>query len=147
MGSYRQIIYHITFRTKYNLKAIDPGHKKELYKYIWGIIRNKNCQLFQINGIEDHIHIISDLHSSISLADYVKDIKVASSIWMKYSGKFPKFRGWAEGFGAFTVAYRNKQNVINYVKNQEEHHRKVNFEEEYKQLLREHGIKFDDRYL
>jgi REP element-mobilizing transposase RayT len=147
MGSYRQIIYHITFRTKYNLKAIEPEHKKELFRYIWGIIKNKNCQLFQINGIEDHIHILSDLHSSISLADYVKDIKVASSIWMKHSGKFPRFRGWAEGFGAFTLAYRNKQNVINYIKNQEEHHRKVNFEAEYKQLLREHGVTFDDRFL
>jgi hypothetical protein len=90
---------------------------------------------------------LDDLHSSISLADFVKDIKVASSIWMKHSGKFPKFRGWAERFGAFTLAYRNKQNVINYIKNQEEHHRKVNFEEEYKQLLREHGVPFDDRFI
>jgi len=112
MGSYRQIIFHITFRTKYNIPAIGLEHKKELYRYIWGIVKNKNCILFQINGTENHVHILSDLHPNISLADYVKDIKVASSIWAKESGKFPKFRGWAEGYGAFTVAYRNKQTVI-----------------------------------
>jgi putative transposase len=146
MGSYRQIIYHITFRTKYNIPAIEPEHKKELYKYIWGIVKNKNCILFQINGIEDHVHILCDLHPSVSLADYVKDIKVASSIWMKQSGKFPRFRGWAESYGAFTVAYRNKQIIINYIKNQEVHHKKINPEKEYMQLLKEHGIKFDENY-
>lgn len=146
MGSYRQIIYHITFRTKYNIKAIDPEHKKELYRYIWGIVKNKHCILFQINGIEDHVHILSDLHPSVRLADYVKDIKVASSIWMKQSGKFPNFRGWAESYGAFTVAYRNKQTVINYIKNQEEHHKKVNAERELIRLLKENGIKIDEHF-
>jgi REP element-mobilizing transposase RayT len=122
-------------------------HKKELYGYIWGIVKNKNCVLFQINGIENHIHILSDLHPSISLANYIKDIKVSSSIWIKQSGKFPKFRGWAEGYGAFTVAYRNKQTVINYIKRQEEHHEKISFEKEYIHLLKEHGLNYDERYL
>lgn len=141
MASYRQILIHIVFHTKYNIAAIDPKHKIELYKYIWGIIKNKRCVLFRINGVENHIHILSDLHSSVSLADYVKDIKVASSIWMKQSGLFPKFKGWAEGFGAFSHAYRSKQIVINYIKNQEEHHRKVDFESEYKRLLKDNGLK------
>jgi REP element-mobilizing transposase RayT len=147
MGSYRQIIFHLTFRTKYNIPAIGLEHKKELYRYIWGIVKNKNCILFQINGTENHVHILSDLHPSICLANYIKDIKVASSIWMKESGKFPKFRGWAEGYGAFTVAYRNKQTVINYIKNQEEHHKKVSFQHEYITLLKEHGVNYDDRYI
>jgi REP element-mobilizing transposase RayT len=147
MSSYRQILIHIVFRTKYNIPAIDPKHKKELYRYIWGIIKNKNCLLFQINGIENHIHILSDLHSSISLADYVKDIKVASSIWMKQSGLFPKFRGWAEGFGAFSCSYRSKQIIINYIKNQEEHHRKVSFEKEYNRLLKDNGVNYDEKHL
>ncbi len=147
MGSYRQIIFHLTFRTKYNIPAIGLEHKKELYRYIWGIVKNKNCILFQINGTENHVHILSDLHPNISLADYVKDIKVASSIWAKESGKFPTFRGWAEGYGAFTVAYRNKQTVINYIKNQEEHHRKISVKEEYITLLKEQGIDYDKRYI
>ena len=140
MASYRQILIHIVFHTKYNIPAIDPKHKKELFRYIWGIVKNKNCVLFQINGVENHIHILSDLHSSISLADYVKDIKVASSIWMKQSGLFPKFKGWAEGFGAFSCAYRNRQVIINYIKNQEEHHRKEKYDKEIIRLLKENGI-------
>lgn len=147
MGSYRQIIYHITFRTKYNIPAIVPEHKRELYKYIWGIIKNKRCILFQINGTENHVHILTDLHPSICLADYMKDIKVASSLWMKQSGKFPEFRGWAESYGAFTASYRNKQVIINYIKNQEEHHKKVSAEREYIRLLKENGVNYDDRFI
>lgn len=147
MASYRQILYHLVFRTKYNIPAIEQDHKKELYSYIWGIIKNKNCMLYQINGVEDHIHILSDLHPSISLADYMKTIKVASSIWMKESGHFPRFRGWAGGYGAFTKTYRDKTIIINYIKNQEEHHKKVSFEKEYIRLLKESGIKYDERYI
>ncbi len=72
--------------------------------------------MYRINGIEDHIHIFSDLHPSISLADYVKDIKVASSLWMKESGKFPEFNGWQDGYGAFTYSISEKDRVINYIK-------------------------------
>lgn len=147
MGSYRQIIYHITFHTKYNIPAIVPEYKRELYKYIWGIIKNKNCVLFQINGTENHVHILTDLHPSVCLANYMKDIKVASSIWIKQSGKFPKFRGWAESYGAFTTSYRNKQIIINYIKNQEEHHKKVSTEKEYIRLLKENGVKYDVRFI
>jgi len=147
MSSHRQILYHIVFRTKYNISAIEPKHKIKLYKYIWGIIKNKNCVLFQINGVEDHIHILSDLHPSTSLANYVKDIKVASSIWIKESGLFPKFKGWAEGYGAFSYAYRNKKTIVNYIKNQEEHHNKVSYKKEYINFLKEHGVSFDERYI
>ena len=83
MASYRQILYHLTFHTKNNEKVLHSSGNVELYKYIWGILKNKNCKLFRINGIEDHIHIVCDLHPSIALADMIKDIKVASSIWIK----------------------------------------------------------------
>ena len=78
------------------------------------------------NGIEDHIHILSDLHSGISLADFVKSIKVATSLWLKQSPDFPDFKGWGEGYAAFTYAYKDKENLINYIKNQQKHHRKEN---------------------
>jgi putative transposase len=80
MGTYRQIFYHIVFGTKSRRQTITKEYDEELYKYIYGIIKNKRCKLYRINGIEDHIHIMSDLHPSICLSDYVKDIKVASSI-------------------------------------------------------------------
>jgi REP element-mobilizing transposase RayT len=147
MSSYRQIIYHIVFGTKFHHPTLVNDHKKELYKYIYGIIRNKNCHLYRINGIENHIHILSDLHPSIALADFMKDIKVASSIWLKSTGKFPDFIGWAEGYGAFTYAYRDKDMIINYIKNQEEHHKKHTFKEEYIEMLKEFGVVYDEKYL
>jgi putative transposase len=147
MSSHRQILYHIVYKTKYGHSTINPEYKKELYKYIWGIIKNKRCVLFQINGTADHIHLLSDLHPSISLADFIKDIKVASSIWMKESGMFPAFRGWAEGYGAFTYAYRNKEMIKKYIQNQEVHHRKISYKEEYIRFLRENSVDYDEKYL
>ena len=103
--------------------------------------------LYEINGIANHIHILCDLHPSVPLADFVKSIKVSTSLWMKQNGKFPHFEGWAEGYGAFTYAYRDKQRIARYVRNQEEHHRTRTFQEEYRALLAKYGIEFDERYV
>jgi len=145
--SFKQIYYQIVFATKYRQATIVEEHCHELYKYIWGVIQNKKCKLYRVNGVEDHIHIFSDLHPSIALADYVKDIKVASSLWMKESGKFPDFIGWQDGYGAFTYNIRQRDMIINYVKKQKEHHRKETFYDEYKRLLIENGVEFDEKYL
>jgi putative transposase len=147
MSSYRQIFYQIVFGTKHRKATIAEGYCENLYKYIWGIIKNKNCTLYRINGVEDHIHILSDLHPSVSLSDYIKDIKVASSLWMKECGYFPAFEGWQDGYGAFTYSIREKDKVINYIKNQKEHHKSETFYDEYKRLLIESGIGFDEKYL
>lgn len=147
MGRYCQIFYQIVFGTKYRKPTINETHCNELYKYISGIIKNNNCKLYRINGIEDHIHIFSDLHPTICLSDYVKGIKVASSTWMKEGGKFPNFEGWQEGYGAFTYSLRQKAMIIDYVKKQKEHHKKETFYDEFKRLLLENGIEFDEKYL
>lgn len=118
MSSYRQIFYQIVFRTKSNKHALTEEHCDELYKYISGIIKNKNCTIYRINGVSDHIHIVCDLHPSVALADLIKDIKIASNIWMKNSGKFPDFNGWSDGYGAFTYSIKEKDRLIEYVKNQ-----------------------------
>jgi len=147
MSTYKQIFYHIVFGTKHRESTIAESHCEELYKYIWGIIKNKHCTLYRINGVEDHIHIFSDLHPSLCLADYIKDIKVASSIWMKESGLFSEFKGWQDGYGAFTYSLNQKNTIINYIKNQKEHHKKESFYDEYKRLLIENGIEFEEKYL
>ncbi len=146
MSSYRQILYHLIFRTKNSQKVLNLEHSEDLYKYIGGIIKNKKCFLYRINGMEDHIHILSDLHPSIALADYMRDIKTATSIWMKDSGNFPGFIGWAEGYAALTYTQRDKEMIINYIKKQREHHKSNTFEEEYRKLLKEFGIEIDERY-
>ena len=103
--------------------------------------------MYRINGIEDHIHILSDLNPTVALSDYIKNIKVASNIWMKGSGKFPKFKGWQESYGAFTYSIKEKNAVIEYIKNQKDHHKIENFYDEYKRLLIEHGIEFNEKFL
>ena len=112
--SYTQILYHIVLRTKRSEPSIAQQNVSSLYKYIWGIIKNKQGKLYRINGMEDHVHILSDLHPCFALADFVKSIKVAISLWMKQSSDFPEFKGWEEGYAAFTYSYRDKELLINY---------------------------------
>ncbi|MBK7087570.1 MAG: IS200/IS605 family transposase [Chitinophagaceae bacterium] len=147
MSTYTQILYQIVYSTKYREKTLEAENRKELYKYIWGILNNNKCYLYQIGGIEDHIHIITHLHPSVALADLVKDIKLASSDYIKNKKLFPNFNGWQDGYAAFTYSIDTKENLINYVKNQEEHHKTKTFVEELKELLIEYKIEFDEKYL
>jgi REP element-mobilizing transposase RayT len=127
--------------------TIPTDHEEALYKYIWGIITKRKGVLYRINGMENHIHILSDLHPTIALSDYIKEIKTASNIWMKKSGNYPEFTSWAEGSCSLTYAYRDKDMIVNYIKNQKAHHGKVTFEDEYRALLKEHGLDVDERYI
>jgi len=144
--AYTQILYHIVLRTKRSEPSIAQENVSSLYKYIWGIIKNKKGTLYRINGMEDHIHILSDLHPSFALADFVKSIKVATSLWMKQSPDFPAFQGWEEGYAAFTYSYKDKEVLIQYIKSQQKHHQKEVTQMELKRLWRENGMEPDERY-
>ncbi|MCC8199015.1 MAG: IS200/IS605 family transposase [Tannerellaceae bacterium] len=145
MSSYKQLLYHIVFCTKHREATLKLEHSEVLYKYIWGIIKQKKGVLYHINGMEDHIHILSDLDPSIALADYVRDIKRASSGWLASSDLFPDFKGWAEGYGAFSYTWRDKEIIINCIRNQRIHHQDATFEEEYRKLLNEFKIEIDEK--
>ncbi len=147
MSTYTQIIYQIVFSTKHRERVMKKKNRDDLFKYIWGIIKNKNCHLYRINGVEDHLHIVTHLHPSISLASLVKDIKVASSMYIKEQNLFEGFIGWQDGYGAFTYTVKEKDRLIEYVKNQEEHHKIKTFKDEYLELLKEHEIEFDEKYM
>ena len=147
MNTYRQILYHIVFCTYDRQNTIPVDQQEALYKYIWGIITKRKGVLYRINGMENHIHILSDLHPTIALSDFVKEIKTASNGWMKETGNYPKFTSWAEGCCELTYTYRDKEMITNYIKNQKEHHKKVSFEDEYRALLKEHGITADEKYI
>jgi len=103
--------------------------------------------LYQINGVADHIHIATHLHPTISLSSLVKDVKVSTSLWIKEKHIFPNFNSWQEGYGGFTYSIKDKEALVNYIKNQADHHRVKSFREELIELLKEHGIEFDERYL
>ena len=147
MASYRQILYHITFHTQNSSNVLYNNGNDELFRYIWGVMKNKNCKLYRINGIEDHIHIVCDLHPSIALANLVKDIKVSTSIWIKEKRIYPLFSNWAESYGAFTLSIREKDTIIKYVMNQQQHHKKETFRDEFMRLLKENNVDFDEKYL
>ncbi|MCK4560430.1 MAG: IS200/IS605 family transposase [Calditrichia bacterium] len=147
MSTYTQILYQIIFSTKERRRVLLENNREQLYKYIWGILKKKNCHLYRINGVEDHIHIFTHLHPSISLAALSKDIKLASSAMIKKEKIFPSFSKWQIGYGAFTYSIHDKDKVIEYVKNQVKHHKTETFIDEYKRLLKEFKIEFDEKYL
>jgi len=96
--------------------------------------------------MEDHLHIVTHLHPTVALSDLIKDIKVASSLKIKEAGWFKHFRSWQEGYGGFTYSIKEKDRLIEYVKNQEEHHKKISFRDEFIDLLNEYEIEFDEKY-
>lgn len=138
--SYVIQLSHIVINTKNREKTLSQDNKTDLFKYIWGIVTNKNCRLYRINGIENHIHMLIGIHQSISLMELVREIKRSSSIWIKQSGNSPKFDVWSKEYAAFSVSWEAKDSVINYIKNQEEHHRVISFDDEYKSILQQHEI-------
>jgi REP element-mobilizing transposase RayT len=147
MSTYTQILYQIVFSTKEREPVLEKATRPELFKYIWGVLNNSKCHLYRINGVEDHLHILTHLHPSVALADLVKNIKIASSGFIKDNRIFKNFTGWQEGYGAFTHSINEKLRLIDYVMNQEEHHKTISFRDEYIELLKEHEIEFDEKYL
>jgi putative transposase len=146
MSSYRQHLYHLVIRTKDSHPVIDQDHAGQLYSYISGFIKNKSSHLYRINGVENHLHILTDIHASIAPANFLKEIKVSSSIWMKKGDFFPLFKGWSDGYGSFTFSYRDLERLVDYVKNQQEHHKKHSYEQECRRLIEEAGLKIDERF-
>ena len=146
MSTYTQSLYHLVFATKDRRPVLSDGRRDELFRYMNGVIKNNQCKPVWINGVRDHIHILSSLHPTLPLAELVKDVKVASSIWIKENKVFPNFESWQEGYGAFTYSLRDEAELIAYLKQQGDHHRRVTFEEEYRKLLIDAGIHIDERY-
>ncbi|MGN6800905.1 MAG: IS200/IS605 family transposase [Ginsengibacter sp.] len=146
-NTYSQIYIHVVFAVKGRCNLIHSSHKIELYKYITGITNNINQKLIAINGMTDHIHLLIGLKPSASLSEVVRDIKANSSRfinekkWMK--GKFE----WQRGFGAFSYSHSQLNTIIHYISNQEEHHKKRTFKEEYISFLQHYQIEFKNEYL
>ena len=147
MSTFGHALYQIVFSTKYREKTLIKAGREDLFRYIWGLLNNKKCFLYRIGGVEDHIHIIVDIHPSNSVSDLVKDIKLACSAYIKEKNLFAGFAGWQSGYAYFTYSKEAKNNLIEYVKNQESHHHKTTFKEELMCLLKEHGVEYDERYL
>ena len=146
-NTYTQILYHIIFSTKDRRRAIRKEHRDDIYRYIWGIHKNLNCHLYRIGGTDDHVHILTSLHPTLALSKYVEKVKTGSTNWIRRENLFSNWPGWQDGYGAFTAAWADKDAIIEYIKGQEEHHRRVTLLDEYRQLLERAGVEFDEKYL
>ncbi len=146
-NTYSQIYIQIVFAVKGRQNLISSKWKDELFKYITGIVTNEGQKLIAINGMPDHVHILIGLKPNKALSDLVRDIKANSSRFINekawINGKFE----WQTGFGAFTYSHSQLTNVINYIQNQEEHHKSKTFKEEYVEFLKLYNVDFKNEYL
>jgi len=148
MSTYTQILYQIVFGSKDYTEFLNKENQGSLFGYIVGVLMKRECHPYQIGGCGNHVHILTHLSTTITLAGLVRDIKRAShEMMVKEKRLFKLFPGWQAGYGAFTYNISMKPVLIHYIQNQEEHHRKILFKEEMTVLLKENKIPFKEEYL
>lgn len=146
-NTYTNLLYHVVFSTKHRELTIKQDFQQDLYAYIGGIVRGEGGMLLEIGGMPDHVHLLIKLKPSIALSQILQHIKGNSSKWLNEEKIEQQNFHWQEGFSAFTVSESQVEHVRHYIRNQEEHHRKLSFQDELRALLIKHGIEFDERYL
>lgn len=139
-------LLHIIYSTKDREPLILPDLAPRLYAYIGGIAKHRDSALIAAGGIEDHVHLLVNLHQSHALADLVPDLKSNSSRWMHEDMGINRF-GWQTGYAAFSVSKSNVESVKHYIARQREHHAKQSFKEELIELLEKHEVDYDPRYI
>lgn len=142
--SYSQIHIHLVFSTKDRRNSIPKEWQARLWAYLAGICRNHEILALAIGGTENHVHLLILLPPKLSLAKGVAALKANSSKWMGEQGH--SF-SWQEGYGAFSVSSSNLDRVVQYIQDQEAHHRKANFEDEFRALLQKHGVEYDPKWV
>ena len=146
-GTFSQIYFQIVFSVRGRENLLQKPWREEVFKYIAGIIKSKNQKPIIVNGVSDHVHLFVGLRPSMPVSDLVRDVKNNSSNFINENefvrGKF----SWQEGYGAFTYGHSQMNQVYQYVLNQEEHHKKKSFREEYLDFLHKFGIEYNEKYL
>ena len=146
-NTYTQIYLHVVFAVEGRQNLIQPEHNDELQKYITGIVSGQKQKLISINNLPDHVHLLVGIKPDMALSDLVRDVKAGSSKFIKdkrwVNGRF----SWQEGFGAFSYSRSQMATVIRYIENQQKHHAKKSFRDEYIKLLENFGVEYDPRYI
>ncbi|MDC8001266.1 IS200/IS605 family transposase [Aequorivita todarodis] len=146
-GSFSQIYIQVVFAVRGRNSLILPSWEDELYKYITGTVQNKNQKMLAINGVQDHIHFLIGMKPSCCLSDLVREVKKSSNKFINEK-KFTKYKfEWQDGFGAFSYSHSALDNVIRYIQNQKEHHKKQSFRDEYILFLKKFKVDFKEDYL
>lgn len=146
-STFTNLLYHVVYSTKFRHPTIDPSWQPQLHAYLGGIVKDRDGVPLEIGGVADHVHLFVRLSPKWAIMDVLRDIKAVSSKWINDQrlarGKFE----WQVGYGAFSVSQSQAPSVRNYVRTQEEHHRRLSYRDEFLELLRRHEIEFDLKYV
>jgi putative transposase len=146
--SLANILVHTVFSTKERRPFLrDKALREELHSYLGGILTNLGCQPIIVGGVEDHVHLLCALSRTCEAAAMVKEAKRGSSLWVKTKSSDIRDFAWQSGYGIFSIGFSQIPSVRDYIASQEEHHRKVSFQDEFRQFLRRYEITFDERYV
>lgn len=147
MSTYICNLAHFVWGTANREPLIRKSWRDNLHGYLGGVLKNKKARLLAAGGIEDHMHVLVSLPATLSLADAANAMKANSSRWIRENAPQCKSFSWQEGYGAFSVSKSAEPGVTDYIRNQEDHHKKRRFDDEFKSLLEKHGIAYEERYL
>ncbi len=139
-------IVHIIFSTKSRRPLIIPEVRGALKAYLIGTLKNLDSPSIETNCVEDHVHIVCCVSKNHALKEILEEVKKSSSKWIKTKGRTLRDFYWQAGYGAFSVSQSNVEAVREYIRGQEEHHKKMTFQEEFRQFLRRHHVEYDERY-
>ena len=146
--SLAKILVHTVFSTKDRRPFLrDHALREEIHRYLGGILTNLDCQPIIVGGVEDHVHLLCALSRTCAAAAMVKEVKRGSSLWVKTRSPDLQDFAWQNGYGIFSIGFSQIASVRSYIAAQEEHHRKVSFQGEFRQLLRRYEIELDERYV
>ena len=146
--SLANVLLHVIFSTKHRSPFLKTKALREgMNAYMVGTLRNIDCPSLIVNCVEDHLHCLCQLSRTITIAKLIEEMKTSSSAWIKTQATDVKDFYWQGGYGAFSVSQSNAEQVKAYIANQEEHHRKTTFQEEFREFLRRHGLEWDERYV
>ncbi len=146
-GTFSKLYAHVVFSVRNRQKLLRKSFQPELYKYIAGIVENKGQKLIRINGTDDHLHLLISYNPIIAVSDLVRDIKANSSKLINERKLVPGRFEWQEGYSIFSCDYRNLDGITSYIEQQEEHHRKRTFREEYIDFLKSYDIDYNEKYV
>jgi putative transposase len=146
--SLANVLVHIVFSTKERRAFLQNCElRDEMHRYLAGISANLECPAIIAGGTTDHVHLLASQSRTITLAEWVKELKRASSIWAKKKSPQWSLFQWQAGYGAFSVSQSQKERVHKYIESQEAHHRQISFQDELRQILKKHGVVFDEKYV
>ena len=142
-----KVYVHLIFSTKHREPLLMPSFRRFLHAYLATVLKNQDCPAAKIGGSSDHAHILFRLSKNLALAEVAEEVKTSSSRWLKIQAKGPQSFHWQNGYGGSSVSPAEVGSVAAYIEGQEEHHKAVSFQEEYRKFLEEYGVEFDERYV